>query len=178
MKSLSSSDASLASSSSVRSRACLSGSTPVRWHKNPGQVRADSVDVLQRIKRVLVVGDVNAENTRHPYDLRRFNSARFASWPGMASRHRPVSPAVACGGGWCKSRTPYPLGARSCSSHRYASRSIELSYLFKSHRMTDVGQSPAAIAISRTISLSPGPNFVTILTAMPIRKSGGHEIRL
>ena len=69
--SLSSSAASLASSSSVRSRARLSGSISGPLAELIGQERPDAVDVAQRDDRSLVVGDVDAQNTRHPSGLRR-----------------------------------------------------------------------------------------------------------
>ncbi len=42
----------------------------------------------------------------------------------------------------------------------------------QTHRTASI----VAISISRTISLGPGPNLVTIRTRTPIRKSGGQEI--
>ena len=68
--SLSSRVGSLASSSSVRSRARLSGLIRGPLAELRGEERADPVDVPQRDHRPLVVRDVDTENTRHPSDLR------------------------------------------------------------------------------------------------------------
>ena len=106
--SLSSRVASLASSSSVRSRARLSGSTPARSQSLLGQERPDPVDVPQRDDPCAC-----RSGCRH----REYEASVLSPCLG-ASRlvvGGPLSPAAACGGGSRRSRTPCPGGGRSCS---------------------------------------------------------------
>src|SRR5207253_998242 len=90
--------------------------TPLRIHARlatniQGEGRPDAEDVAQGNMRRFVLGKVYTENTRHALPLLAF------------------SPGVVCDGGWSRSRTTAPGGARSCSFRKYVSRWPELSWL-------------------------------------------------
>src|SRR5207237_440484 len=74
-----------------------------------GQCRADALEVTQRDVRRLVVGNVNAQDTRHVALL---------------------NPDAVCVGGWCRSPAACRAAGSACSSHKYASRSNGLSRPF------------------------------------------------
>src|SRR5262245_35509484 len=121
--------------------------------KLQGRGAANSVNVPQGNMRRLVGRNIHSQNTRHADSL-----SLALSIPGAAC-------AVDC----CKSRTLVPVGGRSCSSHRSASRSNGLS---SPSRKSKIMQTMIVATPEARTRANRVPNDVEAFHSMSLRPNG------